>query len=161
LARFENQKQNIQREDISLNAIILDELSRYSDKIKNKQIVVKHNFTEDYIIKSDQYLISIIFGNLISNALKYSNQNGEISINLHNENTLVIVSIIDNGIGIKKDNIDKVFDPFFRSFPNILPEIKGTGLGLSIVKRVCTLLDINVIIESEENIGTKVFLKIK
>lgn len=161
LARFENQKQNIQREDISLNAIILDELSRYSDKIKNKQIVVKHNFTEDYIIKSDQYLISIIFGNLISNALKYSNQNGEISINLHNENSLVIVSIIDNGIGIKKDNIDKVFDPFFRSFPNNHPEIKGTGLGLSIVKRVCTLLDINVIIESEENIGTKVILKIK
>ena len=161
LARFENQKQNIQREDISLNAIILDELSRYSDKIKNKQIVVKHNFTEDYIIKSDQYLISIIFGNLISNALKYSNQKGEISINLHNENSLVIVSIIDNGIGIKKDNIDKVFDPFFRSFPNNHPEIKGTGLGLSIVKRVCTLLDINVIIESEENIGTKVILKIK
>ena len=161
LARFENQKQNIQREDISLNAIILDELSRYSDKIKNKQIVVKHNFTKDYIIKSDQYLISIIFGNLISNALKYSNQNGEISINLHNENSLVIVSIIDNGIGIKKDNIDKVFDPFFRSFPNNHPEIKGTGLGLSIVKRVCTLLDINVIIESEENIGTKVILKIK
>jgi signal transduction histidine kinase len=161
LARFENQKQNIQREDISLNAIILDELSRYSDKIKNKQIVVKHNFTEDYIIKSDQYLISIIFGNLISNALKYSNQNGEISINLHNENSLVIVSIIDNGIGIKKDNIDKVFDPFFRSFPNNHPEIKGTGLGLSIVKRVCILLDINVIIESEENIGTKVILKIK
>lgn len=161
LARFENQKQNIQREDISLNAIILDELSRYSDKIKNKQIVVKHNFTKDYIIKSDQYLISIIFGNLISNALKYSNQNGEISINLHNEYSLVIVSIIDNGIGIKKDNIDKVFDPFFRSFPNNHPEIKGTGLGLSIVKRVCTLLDINVIIESEENNGTKVILKIK
>ena len=93
--------------------------------------------------------------------MKYSNQNGEISINLHNENSLVIVSIIDNGIGIKKDNIDKVFDPFFRSFPNNHPEIKGTGLGLSIVKRVCTLLDINVIIESEENIGTKVILKIK
>ncbi len=161
LARFENQKQNIQREDISLNAIILDELSRYSDKIKNKQIVVKHNFTKDYIIKSDQYLISIIFGNLISNALKYSNQKGEISINLHNENSLVIVSIIDNGIGIMKDNINKVFDPFFRSFPNNHPEIKGTGLGLSIVKRVCILLDINVIIESEENIGTKVILKIK
>jgi len=161
LARFENQKQNIQREDISLNAIILDELSRYSDKIKNKQIVVKHNFTKDYIIKSDQYLISIIFGNLISNALKYSNQNGEISINLHNENSLVIVSIIDNGIGIKKNNIDKVFDPFFRSFPNNHPEIKGTGLGLSIVKRVCTILDINVIIESEEYIGTKVIIKIK
>jgi len=161
LARFENQKQNIQLDTISLNAAILDELSRYSDKIKNKQIVVKHHFTKDYSIKSDQYLISIIFGNLISNALKYSNQNGEISINLYNDNSFVMVSIIDNGIGIMKENIDKVFDPFFRSFPNNHPEIKGTGLGLSIVKRVCTLLDINVKIESEENIGTKVVLKIK
>lgn len=161
LARFENQKQNIQLDEISLNAIILDELSRYSDKIKTKQILVKHQFENDYIIKSDQYLMSIIFGNLISNALKYSKQNGEIIINLYNENSVVIVSFLDNGIGIMKDNIDKVFDPFFRSLPNNHPEIKGTGLGLSIVRRVCTLLDINVKIESEENIGTKVTLKIK
>lgn len=160
LARFENQKQNINREEISLNAIILDELSRYSDKIKNKQIKVKHNFTEDYIIKSDQYLISIIFGNLISNALKYSKPNGEININLYQEKSAIIVTIIDNGIGIKKDNLDKVFDPFFRSFPNNHPEIKGTGLGLSIVRRVCILLGIVVKIESEEKIGTKVTLKI-
>lgn len=161
LARFENQKQNIQRDEISLNAILLDELSRYSEKIKNKQIVVKHHFTKDYHIKSDQYLISIIFGNLISNALKYSNQNGDIHINLYNEKSIVVVSIIDNGIGIMKDNIDKVFVPFFRSFPNDHPEIKGTGLGLSIVRRVCTLLDIEVKIESEENVGTKVILKLK
>jgi signal transduction histidine kinase len=80
---------------------------------------------------------------------------------LYNENSVVIVSFLDNGIGIMKDNIDKVFDPFFRSLPNNHPEIKGTGLGLSIVRRVCTLLDINVKIESEENIGTKVTLKIK
>lgn len=159
LARFENQKQNIQRDEISLNAIILDELSRYSEKIKNKQIIVKHQFAMDYIIKSDQYLISIIFGNLISNALKYSNPNGEISINLYNEKSVVIVSIVDNGIGITKENIDKVFDPFFRSFSNDHPEIKGTGLGLSIVRRVCLLLDIKVEIESEVNKGTKVTLK--
>ena len=160
LARFENQKQNIKHEEVSLNVIILDELSRYSDKIKNKGITVKHHFSEDYIIKSDNYLISIVVGNLISNALKYSNENGEISIDLSNDDSTIIVSIFDNGIGISKDNINRVFDPFFRSEPNDHPEVKGTGLGLSIVRRICILLDIDIKISSEENSGTNVILSL-
>lgn len=160
LARFENQKQNIQHDDISLNAVILDELSRYSDKIKTKKITVKHQFNGNYSVKSDNYLISIVIGNLISNALKYSKENGEISIEISNDISDVIISIFDNGIGISKKNIDKVFNPFFRSDPDEHPEIKGTGLGLSIVKRVCTLLDIGITITSNENIGTTVILRI-
>ena len=160
LARFENQKQNLKHEDISLNAVFLDVLSRYSDKIKRKEITVKHHFSEDYIIKSDNYLISIVIGNLISNALKYSNDKGEIVINLSNDNSTIIVSIFDNGIGISKDNINKVFDPFFRSEPNEHPEVKGTGLGLSIVRRICTLLGIEINISSEENSGTTVILRL-
>ena len=160
LARFENRNQNIKHEEVSLNAIILDELSRYSDKIKNKGITVKHHFSEDYSIKSDNYLISIVIGNLISNALKYSNENGEISIDLSDDDSTIIVSIFDNGIGISKENINKVFDPFFRSEPNDHPEVKGTGLGLSIVRRICILLDIDIKISSEENSGTNVILRI-
>jgi len=160
LARFENQKQNIQYDEISLNAVILDELSRYSDKIKTKKITVNHKFNDNYNVKSDNYLISIVIGNLISNALKYSKENGEIVIELSDENAFVNVSIFDNGIGISKKNIDKVFNPFFRSDPEEHPEIKGTGLGLSIVKRVCTLLNIGILITSKENIGTSVVLKI-
>lgn len=160
LARFENRNQNIKYEEVSLNSIFLDVLSRYSDKIKNKGITVKHHFSEDYSIKSDNYLISIVIGNLISNALKYSNENGEISIDLSNDDSTIIVSIFDNGIGISKENINKVFDPFFRSEPNDHPEVKGTGLGLSIVRRICILLDIDIKISSEENSGTNVILRI-
>lgn len=160
LARFENQKQNIKHEKVSLNAIFLDELSRYSDKIKRKGITVKHHFSEDYSIKSDNYLISIVIGNLISNALKYSNENGEISIDLSDDDSTIIVSIFDNGIGISTANINRVFDPFFRSEPNEHPEVKGTGLGLSIVRRICILLDIDIKISSKENRGTTVILRI-
>ena len=160
LARFENQKQNIKHGAISLNAIFLDVLSRYSEKIKRKGITIKHQFHQDYIINSDNYLIAIVMGNLISNALKYSKDNGEVIINLSNDNSQVIVSIIDNGIGISKENIDKIFDPFFRGVTTNYPEIKGSGLGLSIVRRICTLLDITINISSEENNGTTVILKI-
>ena len=160
LARFENQKQHCKHEEISINAVFLDVLSRYSDKIKRKRITVKHNFSKDYIINSDNYLISIAIGNLISNALKYSKDNGEVIIDLSDDNSHVIVSIIDNGIGISKENISKVFDPFFRAEPNDHPEIKGTGLGLSIARRVCALIDIDLEILSKENIGTTVILRI-
>jgi signal transduction histidine kinase len=160
LARFENQKQNSKHEEISINAIFLDVLSRYSDKIKKKGIAVKHNFSDDYIIKSDNYLFSIVIGNLISNALKYSKDNGEVVITLSNDNSNLIISIIDNGIGISKKNISKVFDPFFRAEPNDHTEIKGTGLGLSIARRACAILDIEIEISSKENSGTIVILRI-
>ena len=77
-----------------------------------------------------------------------------------NDNSTVIVSIFNCGIGIAKENISKVFDPFFRSDPNEHPEIKGTGLGLSIVRRICILLDIDIKILSDENSGTTVILRL-
>lgn len=160
LARFENHKQNIKNDTISLNAIFLDVLSRYSDKIKMKGISIKHEFSQDYTINSDSYLISIVIGNLISNALKYSRDNGEVVITLSNDNSHVFVSINDKGIGISKENISKVFDPFFRAVTTNHPMIKGTGLGLSIVRRICTLLNIDIKISSDENSGTTVILSI-
>ena len=160
LARFENQKQNIKHNAISLNAIFLDVLSRYSDKIKMKGITIKHQFSHDFTINSDNYLISIVLGNLISNALKYSKDNGEVIIALSENSSDVIVSIIDNGIGISKENISKIYDPFFRAATTNHSGIKGTGLGLSIVRRICLLLDIDIKISSDENRGTKVILSI-
>jgi signal transduction histidine kinase len=159
LARFENQKQSLRIEKIYLNAIILDVLTLYSNKIKDKKIKISYDFSKDYFIKSDNYLVSIIIGNVISNAIKYSNIKGEISISLSQIDSKTICSISDNGIGIAKEDLDKVLNPFYRSDSTKHPEIKGTGLGLSIVERITQLLNIEFKIESEVNRGTQVFLK--
>lgn len=158
LARFENQKQSLKIEKVYLNALILDTLTMYSAKINTKKISVKHNFSKDYFIESDNYLVAIIISNIISNALKYSSEKGEISIVLSEENNKTVCSISDNGIGIAQEDLDKIFSPFYRSNPTSHPEIKGSGLGLSIVKRISQLLHVEFEIHSEINKGTTVVL---
>ena len=158
LARFENQKQNVKQETIYLNALILDNLTRFSEKSENKKLKIKTEFTEDYYLISDNYLVSIIISNLISNAIKYSNPNGEIAIELGKTNDEVTFSITDYGVGIAKNDLDKIFNSFYRSDVSNHPEIKGTGLGLSIVKRLCDLLKLEITVESKLNQGTKFVL---
>jgi len=158
LARFENQKQNIKNETIYLNAIILDNLTRFSSKIESKKLKLNTVFHEDFYIQSDSYLVSIIVSNLVSNAIKYSNNKGEININLSNNNNQILFSITDNGIGIAPADIDKIFNSFYRSDITNHAEIKGTGLGLSIVKRLCDLLKLEIAVESKLNQGTTFIL---
>jgi signal transduction histidine kinase len=160
LARFENQKQNINNETVYLNAVLLDLISRFSEKIASKKITINTDFSSDLYIYSDAYLVSIIIGNLISNAIKYTNDHGEISINLTQKNDTILFTIIDNGIGISKNDLDKVFHSFYRADSLNHTTIKGTGLGLSIVKRLCELLHITIKIESELNVGTIIKLSL-
>lgn len=159
LARFENQKQNIKKETIYINALILDNLIRFSDKIDNKKIKIITSFNDDYYINSDNYLISIIFSNLISNAIKYSNNETDLTIKLFEDNNSILFSLSDKGMGIAATDIDKIFTSFFRSDVVNHSEIKGTGLGLSIVKRLCDLLKIEITLTSEINKGTTFILR--
>lgn len=155
LARFENQKQNVKQETIYLNALILDNLTRFSEKTENKKIKIVADFTEDFYVQSDNYLVSIIFSNLISNAIKYSNDNGKIELKLEKNLTDIIFTIADNGVGISEQDLNKIFNSFYRSDVTNHPDIKGTGLGLSIVKRLCDLLKIKISVESKINEKTK------
>ena len=134
-------------------------LSSYSDCVLGFRIKTsKVPFKKEYYVESDNYLVSIIISNIISNAIKYSNENNAISIALsQNENTTVCI-ISDNGIGIPREDLDKIMNPFFRSNPTQHPEIKGSGLGLSIVSRLTGLLNIQFEIQSKINKGTKVIL---
>ena len=159
LARFENQKQNIKKETIYLNALILDNLTRFSDKIDSKKLKVITSFNEDYYIGSDNYLVSIIVSNLISNAIKYSNNETEINIAIWNDNETVLFSISDNGIGIASEDIEKIFTSFYRSNVANHTQIKGTGLGLSIVKRLCDLLKVDINLTSQLEKGTTFVLR--
>ena len=154
LARFENQKQNIKNESIYLNAIILDNLTRFSEKIESKKIKIITSFSDDYYIQSDNYLVSIIISNLLSNAIKYSDSTGEIRIKLSQNEHHITFSISDNGIGIAPDDMNKIFNSFYRSDVINHAQIKGTGLGLSIVKRLCDLLKFEISVDSKLNVGT-------
>lgn len=158
MARFENQKVNVNTESVYLNALILDILTLNSEKINNRKIDIKFNAQQDYYIQSDNFLVITILRNIISNSIKYNNNGGEVTILLSNQNDKIICTISDTGIGIEKQDLEAIFNPFFRSNSTDHPEIKGTGLGLSIVKRITELLHIKFKIESEIGKGTTVIL---
>lgn len=158
LARYENEKQTIKKESVFLNGLILDILARQSTFIEANGIIISTEFEDEFYCISDHHFVSIILTNLISNALKYSNSNGTIDVHLYTKEQQIICSIVDNGIGISKVDLEKVFQPFFRSKALNHPDIKGIGVGLSIVQRLCSLLNIGINISSSEQLGTKVEL---
>lgn len=160
LARFENQTQTLKLENVYLNALFLDTIARYSSSIQAKKINVLTEFSQDFYLKTDNYLFSIIINNLISNAVKYSNSNDDLTVKIINNGVKVECHIIDSGIGIPAEDLERIFNPFYRSKSSDHPEIKGTGLGLSIVKKLCSLLGITISITSQEDVGTKVILSL-
>ncbi len=159
LARFENQRLEIKSNPVYLNALILDVLALHSQSVKDRKLKIKTFLEKEYYTKSDDYLVGIILGNVISNAIKYSNDGGEINIKFIEDTEHLVCVISDSGIGISQDDVDKVVNPFYRAKSYNHPEIKGVGLGLSIVNRLCELLEIGFSIDSEEKKGTTVYLE--
>lgn len=159
LTRYENQKQSLKLEEISIKQVIDETLKFFSENIQQKNIVMKTDILpENIYLKTDTYLLSTIINNILSNAVKYSHQNGKIEIKVNEKDKYIFCEIKDNGIGIPEKDKGKIFDKFYRSTDHA--DIKGFGLGLSIVKRFCSLLNIQIELFSKEGDGTAVKLKI-
>lgn len=158
LARYENEKQSLKIESVNLSRLLLETIDRQSFLIDSKNIQISNQIEDNVLCESDHHLLPIIITNIISNALKYSNKNGVVKIQLKKSNNRIECVISDSGIGISEEDLDKVFHPFFRTKAANQAHIKGMGLGLSIVQRLCTLLTIDLKVISTENIGTRVYL---
>ena len=129
LARFENQKKSVDISSIQWNAVVQDLLLRFQTKIASKNISIIIDYPENLQIKTDLHLFSMIINNLVSNALKYSMNNGSITFSVVSHKDKIQIKIQDTGIGIEAQEINKIFDSFYRTeASNELPEIKGTGL---------------------------------
>jgi len=108
---------------------------------------------EDIIIISDRQRVQQIFLNLVNNAVKFTDQ-GAVSIECFREPENLRIEVIDTGIGIEKENLDKLFSPFFQIEGNITRKNKGSGLGLSISKRMVELLKGTISVKSEYGQGS-------
>ena len=138
-----------------LNKII--NLNKY--KIENKNLTIRLNIGDELpnTLIGDKTQIKTILNNLISNAIKFSDT-GEINVivsNINeNDNCLLIIKVIDTGIGIKGENIEKLFNNFERLDTNINSNVEGTGLGLSITKKLVELMGGTIKVDSKYKKGT-------
>ncbi|MDP2234805.1 MAG: ATP-binding protein [Bacteroidales bacterium] len=161
LARVDSKQHQTQSIELSLVELIDNVVQRISKAIMAKDISVIFEPESDFQVVSDPFLLDLIIENLITNALKYSQNGQQIEIILKQNELETFISIKDKGIGIRSEELQKIFNPFYRADAIDHPNIKGHGLGLSIVQRACRLALIDVDIESKVGIGTIITLTIK
>ncbi|MEA3554020.1 MAG: HAMP domain-containing sensor histidine kinase [Campylobacterota bacterium] len=143
-----NQKQVSKNEELNLKDIVEQRVEYFSILATIKKINITSNLNKDITLTINKKKISKLIDNILSNAIKYNKVNGSINIVLD----INKLSIEDTGRGIKKENIDLMFDRYARFDKSV----GGFGIGLNIVKMICIEYNLTINIESTINKGTKI-----
>lgn len=134
-------------------------VSVFENEMRSKNLGFKYQLPrKDVQGYFDIDKIEKIITNLLINAIKYSHDGGKIELNIAIEKNELKISVKDNGIGIAKKYHNDIFNKFFRIPDN--NKMTGSGLGLSFVKELTDLLEGNITLESEENVGTEFIITI-
>jgi signal transduction histidine kinase len=137
ISRIESGKVEIKKEPLDLRTVAEKIADLFSEQFKTKNINFSSDIPEDSKeILADRIQIDRVFINLVGNALKFTPENGKISINASRTNKTIQINIKDTGFGIPEDAQESIFEEFFRVDNTINQEVKGTGLGLTLVKRI-------------------------
>ncbi|MEO2075756.1 MAG: cell wall metabolism sensor histidine kinase WalK [Bacillus sp. (in: firmicutes)] len=124
---------------------------------KEQKITFKRKLPNHAIfIEVDEDKMTQVLYNIISNALKYSPEGGQVTFSIKEEESRIIVSVKDQGVGIPKDNIEKIFDRFYRVDKARTRKLGGTGLGLAIAKEMVNAHGGSIWATSEEGKGTTI-----
>jgi two-component system phosphate regulon sensor histidine kinase PhoR len=137
-AKSDNSPLKLVKKKVSIIPILENSIENIKLKYENVSIKIVSDATA-YFLELDEFHFSNLVYNLLDNSVKYCENNPEIIICLSQKNNSIHLEFIDNGIGISKNNMNLIFDKFYR-IPSIKSnEINGFGLGLYYVKKICTL----------------------
>jgi signal transduction histidine kinase len=156
MSLFENQKATMKLKEFDINDLIASVANTFMIKVEKSggTIDIDLNAENSTIFADEMHITNMIF-NLMDNAVKYRREDVPLKLmaRTRNEGDKVIISIEDNGIGIKKENLKKVFDKFYRVSTGNVHNVKGFGLGLAYVRKVVE--DHNGSIRAENETGNK------
>ncbi|MED3791048.1 cell wall metabolism sensor histidine kinase WalK [Niallia alba] len=149
--------------DYQLNKELVDFIVFYNRIIDRFELTKKQNVIflrklpkKAAFVEIDEDKLTQVLDNIISNALKYSPEGGKITFSIKEQEQQIIVSVSDNGVGIPKENIDKIFDRFYRVDKARTRKLGGTGLGLAIAKEMVEAHGGRIWASSKEGKGTKI-----
>lgn len=149
-ARLQIDGVNPEVHNLNLFNELTEIISSQITALKKKDIELKKEIPSDVEILADQNLLQIVIRNIISNAIKFTKNNGKISVSCKRENGLIHISISDDGVGLPKDKMDQLFDT-----KNVGESSKGTndeggtGIGLSICKEMVEKMNGTISVSSE------------
>lgn len=159
LNRLENQNIFPEKKEYNLTEQICENLLMFEYAWEKKNIEIETDVEEDIMVCQDAELLSLVWNNLFSNAIKFCKDNGKVSVSVKRENGQIVVSVSDTGCGIAPEVGRHIFDKFYQG--DTSHATQGNGLGLALVKRVIDIVGGDVTVQSVLGEGTtfKVFLE--
>ena len=158
MSMFDNKTASFKKKELDLNELLEQTASTFSLRVEHTGGKIT---TEIEAVDSAIYVDEVHFQNaitnLMDNAVKYRKPDEPVNIHIHtwNEGENLCFSIQDNGLGIKRENVKKIFDKFYRVHTGNVHDVKGFGLGLAYVKKIINLHDGDIRCESDLGKGTK------
>ncbi|MDE6715372.1 MAG: HAMP domain-containing histidine kinase, partial [Muribaculaceae bacterium] len=156
---FDKQKSILKLQELDANLAISNVVHTYKIKVEKYGGKITSNLdAENALVNVDEMHFTNVIFNLLDNAVKYRNEDVPLELNVSTrdiENDRLEITISDNGIGIKKEDLKKIFEKFYRVSTGNRHDVKGFGLGLAYVKKMIHELKGDIRVESEIGVGTK------
>ena len=159
LSGVENENVLLHKQDFDLAKLLIRLLNNYENDFQLKNIQINY-LPESIILYADEDKMSQVFNNILSNALKYSDEEGEITIQTSVEEDNIIVSIKDTGIGIPEADQPHIFERFYRADKSRNRKTGGVGVGLTISKAIIEAHEGKITVNSKYGEGTEVIIKL-
>ena len=163
MSMFDRQKATLKMKEVDANELIYGVVNTFHLKVEKfgGEIETELDADNPFIFVDEMHITNVIF-NLMDNAVKYRNPDVALRLKVRtwNESDRLLISIQDNGIGIKKEDLKKIFEKFYRVHTGNVHDVKGFGLGLAYVKKIITDHKGTIKAESELNEGTKFIISL-
>ena len=160
LSIVEDDEIKLDADNVDLSLILNDITDGYEPMFVEKNIKLNKNIQDNIIIVGDVDYLKRIFANILSNAFKYTNENGTVKVSLSQIKNKIRISVSDTGIGIPKEDLNHIFERFYRSDLSRARETGGTGIGLTITKALVEAHGGTIKIDSEVGKGTDVIIEL-
>ena len=159
MSLFDRQKATLKIEEIDANLVVYNIVNTFKLKVEKYGGHISANLDAmNALVDVDEMHFTNVIFNLLDNAVKYRSEERPLHLTVGSrdlDGDRLEISISDNGIGIKRDDVKKIFEKFYRVSTGNRHDVKGFGLGLAYVKKMVTELGGSIVCESELNIGTK------
>lgn len=159
MSMFDRQKATLKLQEVDANSAIYNIVNTFKLKVEKYGGCINASLdAEDPIVNVDEMHFTNVIFNLLDNAVKYRREDTPLELNVVTRNLpngRIEISIQDNGIGMKKDDLKKIFEKFYRVSTGNRHDVKGFGLGLAYVHKMVTELKGDIRAESELNKGSK------
>ncbi len=159
LNKLENQQIYPASEQYALNEQLCECLLHFENVWEEKNIEIETDIQDDVQIKADPELLSLVWNNLFSNAFKFTENGGKVSLSMKAENGVATVEVSDTGCGISTEVGKHIFDKFYQGDTSHATE--GNGLGLALVRRVVSIVGGDIAVKSEVGKGSTFTVKLK